>query len=182
VVQNAAAATIQGVETEMRWQLSESLNVWGNLGYLDFEYDSYPTGPCTNAQSAALPPGQPCFQDLSGRVSPKAPEWNGAVGFRYNRPITDSLNLMASGTLIYSDEFFQEGDLDPRTIEPSFTKLYAQIGVSSNDGRWSVAILGKNLTDEITCHERGDVPLNDGTYSCTSDPPRTFYIQASYNY
>ena len=176
VVQNAAAATIAGIETDMTWQISDRLNIWANLGWLDFEFDSYPSGPCTVAQAAAIAP--PCFQDLAGRTAPKAPEWNGAFGFRHVRPITGSIELFSSATVVYSDDYFQDADLDLFTLEESFVKVDAQIGVAAADGRWSVGLLGKNLTDELNCSQRGDTPLNNFTYSCLTNPPRTVYLQA----
>lgn len=180
VVQNAAEATIAGFETDMTWQISDRLSIWANLGWLDFEYDSYPTGPCTVAQAAAVIP--PCFQDLAGRTAPKAPEWNGAFGYRLNRPITGSVEFFSSATVVYSDDYFQDADLDPFTLEESFVKVDAQIGVAAADGRWSVGLLGKNLTDELTCSQRGDTPLNNFTYSCLTNPPRTVYLQADINF
>ena len=101
VVGNAAQVRIWGFETDMQWQLTDSLAVWGNLAYLDFEYDSFPGASC--------PPGRvgspnPLVCDLSG-VAGAAPEWTGAAGFNYNQPITDTLNFLSSFTVTYADSY-----------------------------------------------------------------------------
>ena len=41
-VQNAAEATLQGVELDGRWQATDNLMLQAALGYLDFEYDEFP--------------------------------------------------------------------------------------------------------------------------------------------
>ena len=46
VVGNAAQVKIWGLETDMQWQLTDNLSVWGNLAYLDFEYTSFPGASC----------------------------------------------------------------------------------------------------------------------------------------
>jgi outer membrane receptor protein involved in Fe transport len=181
IVQNAAEATINGIETDLTWQITDELSFWGNLGWLDFEYDSYPTGPCTVTQSAAVAPA-PCFQNLAGLSAPKAPEFNGAFGIGYKRPFTSTINFYSSLTLMYTDDYFQDADLDPTTLENAYVKIDGQIGIESNDGKWSIGILGKNLTDKLTCSQRGDTPLNNFTYSCLTNPPQTFYLQANYNF
>ena len=180
-VLNAADATIEGFESEAQFQATDSLNIWGNLAYLDFEYDSYPTGPCTQPQILTWPDPGACRQDLTGGTGPNAPEWNGAIGFNYDRPLANGMTLKASGVLSYVDEFFTEADLDPNVLQPSFSKIDLQIGVSSANDKWYVGILCKNLTDEITTYHRNDVPLNAGTYYATTEPPRTFYLMARYS-
>ena len=180
VVGNAAQVKIWGLETDMQWQLTDNLSVWGNLAYLDFEYTSFPGASC--------PPGRvgspnPFVCDLSG-VPGVSPEWTGAAGFNYSHPITDSLNFLSSFTVTYADSYVREiGAISPLHTLPSYTKVTAQVGVGSSDGRWAVNILGSNLTNELSCGDLAQVPLSFGTASvCSAEPPRTFYLQASYNY
>lgn len=180
-VQNIGAVDIFGVETDMRWQLTDGLAVWGNLAYLDFEYANFDNGPCP---TGAIPDGTiPGTCNLTG-VSGFTPEWNGAVGFNYEQPITASLNLLASFTATYTDSYDREpGAVSPFLRTDSFEKITARIGVGGNDGRWSVHVLGTNLSNELSCGTLVVVPLSGGTGSvCATEPPRTFYLQANYNY
>ena len=123
-----------------------------------------------------------CTQDLTGKIGPNAPEWNGAIGFNFDWPLANGMRLVASGILSYVDEFFTEADLDPNVLQPSFHKIDLQIGVSSANDKWYIGILGKNLTDEITTYHRNDVPLNTGTYYALTEPPRTFYLMARHSH
>ncbi len=68
------------------------------------------------------------------------------------------------------------GELDPDVLQPSFSEMDLQIGVSGADDKWYVGILGKNLTDEkTTTYHRNDV-LNTGTYYALTEPPRALYL------
>ena len=92
------------------------------------------------------------------------------------------MKMLFSGVFSYVDKFFTEADLDLNVLQPSFSKIDLQIGISSADDKWYVGILGKNLTDEITTYHRNDVPLNSGTYYALTEPPRTIYLMARYSH
>ncbi len=182
VVGNAASVDINGFETDMRWQVASSLSVWGNLAYLDFEYSSFPGAGCPvgHPDRGAFPP-KPC--DLSG-VSGFTPEWSGAFGANLAHPVLDFLKLLASVTVTYSDgQSWEPGTSSPLLMSDSVTKVDAQVGVGGRDGSWAVQLLGSNLTDEISCGVVTVVPLSQDQASfCGTEPTRTFYLQASYNY
>ena len=54
------------------------------------------------------------------------------------------------------------------------------------DGKWSIAVLGKNLTDEKTSTWGNDIPLGQfgfsGSYFNMMEAPRSYEIQFSYNF
>jgi iron complex outermembrane receptor protein len=54
-------------------------------------------------------------------------------------------------------EHFLAPDNDPRAVQESYTKIDARIAVGNLPGRWEVALIGKNLTDEITKAFANDV-------------------------
>ena len=51
------------------------------------------------------------------------------------------------------------------------------------DGKWSVAVLGKNLSDETTYAWRNDVTLSDSnSYFGVPQRPRSVALQARYRF
>lgn len=56
-VENAAEASISGIELDGRWLLSENLMLRGSLGYIDFKFDKYDNAGCTSYQQASLNDG-----------------------------------------------------------------------------------------------------------------------------
>ena len=181
-VQNAPAITVEGFETDVTWQVTEDLTLWGNLGYIDYTIDSF---PCSPGEVAATPAGQTC---VSPRIladngsNPTIPDWTGAFGFNYMRPINGSLNFMASTTVRYSDSINASLVGNPIELQDPLTILDFQVGVGSSDGLWSVGLLGTNMTNEDRCDWFGIVPLGNGAVNCISRRQRTFSLQADYNY
>ena len=84
--------------------------------------------------------------------------------------------------------------LDENTIQDAYWKINARIALASVDGRWELALIGKNLTDEDTLSASTAVPFGstntpawnipdfEGTYYGTVDRPRSVALQFSYNF
>ena len=77
---------------------------------------------------------------------------------------------------------------DPVTNSDSYTKVNARVALESSDGTWSVAFVGKNLTDETTYNWGNDATLSgdglgfDRSYFHQFEAPRTYEFQARYNF
>jgi hypothetical protein len=125
-------------------------------------------------------------QDLEGEPLQFSPEYSGSIAAQYRTPITETLNLSISTDINFSDAYEVANDLDPAVAQDSFAKVNARVELSSDDQTWSIAILGKNLTDKATSTWGNDVPLaSQGfgeTYFQHIDPPRSYEIQAKYNF
>lgn len=185
VVGNAAEAKSEGLEADAVVLLAESLTLKASFAYLDASYDSFPGAACT-AQQIETSAGGDCVQDLTGAPLQFSPEVSANLALDYFTPLTDQLELQMGIDYMYSDEFEVENDQDPLTTQGSFDKINARIALAGNDGLWSVAILGKNLTDEKTSFFGGDVPLGGigfrGSYFQFIEAPRSFEIQAQYQF
>ena len=74
-------------------------------------------------------------------------------------------------------------DLDPATKHDSYTKYNARIALASADDKWSVALIGKNLTDEETNVWNNDVALTaSNSYFGVPERPRSIAVQARYRF
>lgn len=196
-VGNAGQSTIQGVELDGRWAVTERLTLGGSLAYLDTEYDDFKGATCTvlqatdplnnpgclNDDGTNIVPGEVGGQDLSGETLLFAPEWGANLNVAYVYPVGDNMELSTSVDVNYSDEYYSALDLDPNTKHDDFTKVNARIALGSMDGNWSVALIGKNLTDETTQVWRNDVALTDSnSYFAVPERPRSIAIQARYRF
>jgi iron complex outermembrane receptor protein len=179
LVGNAAEATSQGVEIDGRWALAEGLTMTFSGAYLDFEFDDY-EGTC--AASLRLPAGTTC--DYSGRRNIFTPEWTGNVSFDYVTGLTSSVDFRATVDALYTDEQYVDVGLSDDIIQDSETKINARIALEADN--WTLAVLGKNLTDEDVTVFATDTPLSGalGTPSYTTymERPRTIAIQATYRF
>lgn len=190
VVGNAAETEVEGFEADGSVALTEELTISAGIAYLDATYKSFPDAACNEPQVvefiAAGGTRGGCTQDLSGEPLQFAPEWSGNIAIDYEKDITAGLYLRMGLDMMYSDEYEVANDLDPAVAQDSFTKFNARIGLSSASGTWSIALLGKNLTDEQTTTWGNDVPLaGQGfgeTYFQHIDAPRSYELQATYNF
>ncbi len=183
LVGNAAAATSQGLDVDARWQVSDQLSVGGAFVILDAEYDSYANGPCL-LDSAGNPIATFC--DLSGQPLQYAPDFEANINADYTWPVMNGWEMGIAGDLTYSDKFFLAGDNDPDYVQKSYAKLNATLSLISPDGKYRFSVIGKNLNDEQTSHQKNDIPLANfyggKGGSAFSDPPRVIAIQAEANF
>lgn len=152
---NVDETEIMGLEMEGVWQVTDNLQLNGNLGLLSAEYTSV-TGDqargLTN-NGAGCPPGTNPANNPQiiacalGLELKNAPEYKATLGVLYTRPL-------AAGELIFSGDVSFEDDTwslvansPPHALTRGPTLLNARIKYESLSG-WSVALWGKNLTDE----------------------------------
>jgi iron complex outermembrane receptor protein len=194
VVGNAGEAISQGVEIDGRWLLTEELTIGASVGYLDAYYDEFAGAPCTIPQVTEPESNPGCLredgtsgpgggQDLTDETLLFAPDWSGNLNAEYIAPIGDNLELRFNVDVNYTDEFESALDLDPNTHHDSATKVNGRIALASTADTWSVALIGKNLTDKDTRVWNNDVPTNaSNSYFGVPERPRSIAIQARYRF
>jgi outer membrane receptor protein involved in Fe transport len=190
VVGNAAESVVTGLEADWTFAVTEHLILSGALALLNAEYDSFPDSGCTSTQFiawvAAGNPRATCTQDLSGRQLQFAPEWAVNMAARYIRPIGNDLELGFSIDINASDDTVIAADGDTLLDQEAYEKFNARISLGTIDGKWLIAVVGKNLGDEATTTFGNDVPLGslgfDGTYFQHIDPPRTITLQGRWSF
>lgn len=197
-VQNAAEATSQGVELDTRWLVTPALLLSGSVAYLDYKYDSYPGATCNNAQLAQqlvdTGSSNGCVQDLAGKPTALAPDWSAALSGTYTLQLGNSLAMQFTLDANYRGEYYLNSDLDPNTVQDAYWKINSRIALTPNTGKWTVAVIGKNLTDTVTYGSAGPVPSGstnapawnipdfEGSYFAVVDRPRSVALQLTYNF
>jgi len=184
---NAASATSQGVEMDAQWRPLDALTLGMALAWLDAEYDAFPDATCTAPQQTAfaaatgLPAGQ-CTQDLGGRDLQFSPDFAGNVNAIYEIPLAGRFLLTAQADVNFTTGYFTAQDLDPISKQSGFAKLNMRVAFGDLDSRWSLAVIGRNLTNRKTTTWVNDVPIFRGAYFGFVDPPRSFGAQLRVNW
>ncbi len=185
-VGNAKESVIQGVELDGRWLLTEGLTMLYALSYLDFEYTDYSNGNCYQGQT---PDGDVIdgvsLCDYTGKTGGYAPKKTTNLGFNYVYPMGGKLELRSSLDFQYVDNHDVHTNLDPAYDIDAYTTVNMRVGINADN--WSLALLGKNLTDKEVLTFVGDAPLSGSTFGTTSrygfvKPPRTVTVEASYKF
>ncbi len=169
-VGNAAESISQGIEIDGRWHINRQWYLTYAFAYLDAYYASYEQGQCTSQGTHCSELG---FQNLTGRPLQFAPKYSGSLNIAFESELTANSLLFANLAANYSDEHEITGDLDPNLSQKAFTKIDARIQIGDIDENWYFALVGKNLTNEITTSWGNDIPLAPGGYFQHLDAPRS---------
>ena len=81
--------------------------------------------------------------------------------------------------LLYEDELNEK--LDPN-YQDSYVKVNARLALASTDETWSVALIGKNLTDETTFGNGFGVGFFTGSWAKNRQAPRTVALEFGYRF
>ena len=184
-VANAEEALAQGVEIDLRWSITSWLSALGGVGLLDTEFVKFTQGECAAGTSKKDTDGDGNDQcDQSGKPFPFAPEIGAALSLRLNVPL-DNLPLVGSalgglsfvGGVLgeYETEQYLDIDLEEQKKQQAFTRYRADLGISSLARRWTVRVVGENLTDTVTWVRYGDV-FEDVVVG-SQNQPRLLYLQ-----
>lgn len=184
-VGNAASAISQGLELDGRVGLTENLMLMAGLAFLDFEFVDHLAGTCIQGQVPNSPNGINC--DFSGKTNQYVADYSGNLLLAYERPFLDSLMLRANVDAIFTDEYHPSPNLDDRIKQDGYVVYNARLSLADIAGDWEVALLGKNLTDELIIVYGVDAPTaytitEAATHHGFVNPPRTVALQLSYRW
>lgn len=183
---NAPEARVAGVEAEFLLNLSPMFRVDGSLAWLpEARYVTFTSGPCYPLQ---VPNGSvPNSCDVSDQRLGFAPRFSASLNLTATVPLGSGLNVVAALSPRYQGDSYRDFSPDPATEQQAFTKLDARLGIAAADGRWEVAVLGQNLTNELTIGFGGSAGLantflDPGAHLAAVDPPRNISLQGKIHF
>ncbi len=157
---NAGELTTQGLETEFVWLPGiDGLTIRGALAYTDAEY----TDEFINNEG----------DDLDGQTPARTADWAGNIGVTYERQLTGDWMIGLSADARYSDEYPLQDVLGTEE-EDSFWIYDASVRVFSSDNKYELAVIGRNLSDEVVRFSNQSRPFacgSSGTPGVCVDPP-----------
>lgn len=178
-----ADATIQGLDVDMVWLVSESTRISANVQFLDAQYDRLtliadPGVGRFGCDVAGVEGGVESF-DCAGGDMLYSPDFG--ADLTINHELDLGGNTLAL-TAIMSHRAKQQTNfifLD-ETYADSYTTLHLDATLVSSDGDWSVSAYARNVTDEqflmnTNVSNRG---LAYGIYS----PPMTYGLRAQLSF
>lgn len=150
-----ADARTKGVEVEFEYapRAVAGLDLHGSINYNRARYTNFPQAPCyagqTQAEGCNVVVGGFTRQNLSGTTLSMAPEWTGTLGAGYERPVGGNLRFGISADARYSGSYLASGFGNPDSRQDKYVSLDASVRLGSEDDRWEVAVIGKNLTNHF---------------------------------
>lgn len=177
-VTNAAAARSQGVEADVSYRPVPGLTFSVSGAFLDAKFTSFPGAQCSDGQTAS----EGCVnggQDLSGHYLQFAPKWAGSFNAEYVTLLGDNYSIDMSAQVVYKSMQYLALTDDPNLIQSAYGKINAQVALSDDSSFWTIALIGRNLTDKLTSPfgNTNDVIGGVGSYFRFSDPPREVELE-----
>jgi iron complex outermembrane receptor protein len=161
-VSNASDASIQGAEIEVDFAATEDLLVWFKGSFLDTEYEDYviSTGDFSGNQLQRTPDNQ---INTGMEYTASLGDWGRALKFRLSYTWQDEMPWAHTNV----------------SFEDAYGLLDGRIGLSPEGKDWSLALWGRNLTDEDA---RANVIEFLGGDVSLYNPPRTYGVEVAYRF
>ena len=161
---NAGDATNWGVETEFTAYLSNQLELFGHVAYLDAQIDD----DANNGQ-------------LAGNRFRLQPEWTSSLGLMNDMMVSDGLMLRSSLVATYRSEIFFEPANAPIAgipiKEDAVTLLNGSVGLYDEQAGWSLVLKGSNLLDKDYLVDAGNTGGSFGNPTFIAGPSRLVYLE-----
>lgn len=178
ITANAGKARSQGIEADFAWQIADGFALNGSFAYLDAKFIDFPGAPCPFTNPTCVPANN----NAAGQPLPRSPKWSGTLFADIAVPISGAVDFIANGGMTYRSTAFLEESFNPAAAQDSFAKFDLRLGVRASNKRWELAVVGKNLTNELTAGHAFNTPLAAGVISKFVQPPRTIAVQAKFQY
>jgi outer membrane receptor protein involved in Fe transport len=185
-VVNAEKARAQGVEMDLTWLATDWLTVVGSSGYLDTRYLDFPDNECPAGRGDTDDDDDNPRCDATGKPFPFAPRWSNTLGLRVTLP-AQQLPLLGAlfsrggyewvfGALAeHESSQLLDLDLEETKRQGAYLRYRADFGLRDLDRRWSLRVVGENLTNTVTHVRLGDI--FNGVVHGSQRQPRLFYLQ-----
>lgn len=197
VTYNAGSVTTRGVEIQAEWapMFAPGLVISSSLAYNKSRYEDFGGAPCWGgqrpSQGCTVVGGRP-VQDLSDKPTAHAPEWTASVQANYESEPINGMVYGFTANVHGSSNYLLGPFANPFAVQDSYSVFDAAFRLRSEDERWEVALIGKNLTEEYVLSSAGDAPSSgSGTGTAggirsdlvgTPQPPRTVALQFTWRH
>jgi iron complex outermembrane receptor protein len=165
VTQNAAKATVYGLEEDLQAAVTEHWTLQGSLGYLHNEYNDW----------------HDSGGDYTWRKLQNAPEWTANLASAYEWHVPSGAGVRFTANVSFMSWMFLDAQNSPVLRAPSRTTLDAGLFYLAPSGRWDLGVEGKNLSDQrvLTSGYNGlsFFGYAEGTYT----PPRRYWLTFHYH-
>jgi iron complex outermembrane receptor protein len=173
VYRNAANSKIWGVEGELKYLVTEGLELSTGAAYTHAEYKSYPGAIALNqclvpACGAAYGLFLLTTTDASGFQMQRSPKFTGYVNLRYSTDLAGG-QLALSGNAYYTSKFYF--DTSQQFPQDSYTVVGLRAEWTDPSSRYTVAVYTDNLTNEKYMRQ---ILTNNFGVGAVWAAPRTF--------
>jgi len=137
---NAGEVSTRGIEMDFNAAITDDLSLSGGFNYTDAHINKFicPAG-------AAIT----CADAINGKPLPFAPKYKGTVTMDWRLPLNiDGFNVDLNSSLVYQSKTNFDINQNPNAYQGAYAIWDAGIKVSTDDNKYSLSFIVKNLTDK----------------------------------
>lgn len=158
---NAGELTTQGIEVDFAWATPmDGVSLSGGFAVLDAKFTDTFFVPATG-------------DDLEGVRPARAPTFSGNLAVDWKTPLTSNLDLGVNGNLAYTSSYITanstrdtfrdsvrnaNGALN-KLVQDGFFTIDGTVSIGAPDQRWTLSLIGRNLTDKQWINTSGPAPF-----------------------
>jgi len=188
-LQNAGEGNTHGVEVDMQWLVTETLNVSMSYAKNKAHVKDFANGTCwiaTPWQTGEADPGQtdptsPVCQRDGSRVSGN-PENVGYVSATKNFRLGSSAAGSFRAEYTHVGETMTDGNGDPLKLREAFSMMNLRLSVLLEDYNTEIAVWKRNISDARFYETVFDVPVQDGKLNAYPHEPSTYGVTVRMNF
>jgi iron complex outermembrane receptor protein len=178
-VQNAASATIKGVEASVATSITQDLAVGAQFTYLDAKYDDFCQPISGGAPIGADPLCAAGSADRSGNRLTRAPQWAGGLNLDYRRTLGSAGQFSIHVNYAWESNSYYSPVNETPMSTGGWDRIGARIGYEFMDGP-EVYLYGRNIGKKIYL----DSPARNTAFLAPGgiSEPRTYGAGVSYRF
>ena len=160
---NAGAARSYGIDFDAAYNPPsiEGLGLTASINWNHARYLTLNNVPCWGGQTIALGcnqfvdprTGLYTAQNLNGTPLLRAPNVQSTIGFTYAYDLPNNYKVLFSSSNAISSRYVTDlaaGRPNHDNYQTGYIKADASVTLTGSDGKWEVAVIGKNLNDKLT--------------------------------
>jgi iron complex outermembrane receptor protein len=165
VVQNAAKATVYGLETDLEAAVTDHWTLQGSLGYAHNEYNDW----------------HDSLGDYTDRKLQNAPEWTANLASAYEWHVPSGAGWRLTANVSFQSWMFLDAENSAVLRAPSRTLIDAGFFYLAPSRRWDLGVEGKNLSDQRVLNSGYNGLAFFGYAEGTYNPPRRYWLTFHYH-
>lgn len=168
-VQNAGSSTVNGIEIQTNWMVTDDDMVELSVNWLDAQYDDFKV----RVGNENL--------DQAGNQLIQAPEWAISGSFEHVFEMPNSALLIPKVQFLYRSESYFTFFNNANDRQEGYATLDASLTYKPDSDDWSIQAFGRNLTDEVILTSASTASFT-GTNGYQFAAPRTYGVRFSANF
>ncbi len=137
---NAGTVSTRGIEMDFNAAITDDFSLSGGFNYTDAHINQFicPSGAAVT-----------CADAINGKPLPFAPKYKGTVTVDWRLPLNiDGFNVDLNSSLVYQSRTQFDINQNPNAFQNAYAIWDAGIKVSTDDDKYSLSFIVKNLTDK----------------------------------